>query len=89
MDELSVKVLDKFRGKVVRKDLTSKMKRMVNVPSYVLEYLLCSYCSTDNEQVIDKGLEKISTILTNNYVKKEEVEKIKFLIKEKKNIHNN
>lgn len=84
MDELSVKVLDKFRGKVVRKDLTSKMKRMVNVPSYVLEYLLGSYCSTDNEQVIDKGLEKISTILTNNYVKKEEVEKIKFLIKEKK-----
>ena len=82
MDILSRKALDTFRGKVVRKDLTSMMKRGVNVPSYVLEYLLGSYCATDEQSAINEGVKKIAKILSTNYVRHDEIEKIKYLIKE-------
>ena len=83
MDEISNKTLGNFRGKVVRKDLTSMMKRGVNVPGYVLEYLLGSYCATDDQTVINEGVRKIAKILSSNYVRHDEIEKIKYLIKEK------
>lgn len=35
-----------FPGKVVRKDLTKLVKEGANVPVYVLEYLLGSYCAS-------------------------------------------
>ena len=59
MTELDRKVLDHFPGKVVRKDLTSLMKKGANVPTYVLEYLLGMYCATDDEDAIQMGIEKI------------------------------
>ena len=40
MDELSRKLNQYFAGRVVRKDLTKKIKEGANVPVYVLEYLL-------------------------------------------------
>ena len=59
MTEFDEKVLDLFPGKVVRKDLTSLMKKGANVPTYVLEYLLGMYCATDDEDAIEIGLGKI------------------------------
>ena len=83
MDNISRKTLDSFYSKVVRKDLTQLMKRGVNVPSFVLEYLLGSYCATDDQEVINRGIKKISAILATNYVRADEIEKIKFTIMEK------
>lgn len=68
------KVLDNFPGKVVRKDFTSLMKKGANVPTYVLEYLLGMYCATDDEEAIQNGLEKIRTILSENYVRPDQSE---------------
>ena len=50
MDGLDGKLLEHFGGKIVRKDLTAFMKRGANVPTFVLEYLLGMYCSTDDEE---------------------------------------
>ena len=83
MDNYSIKILDIFRGKVVRKDLTALMKRGANVPSYVLEYLLGMYCSTDDQDVINVGIKKINNILSTNYVRYDEIEKTKFILTEK------
>ncbi len=82
MDELDEKIIKNFPGKIVRKDLTSLMKRGANVPTFVLEYLLGMYCATDDEEVIEAGLEKIRTILSENYVRPDESEKIKSKIRE-------
>ena len=53
MEELSEKLNRYFPGKVVRKDLTKKIKEGANVPVYVLEYLLGMYCATDDEKAIE------------------------------------
>lgn len=83
MDLYSKKTLEHFRGKAVRKDLTNMMKRGVNVPGYVLEYLLGMYCATDNQDVINTGIKKITNILTSNYVRHDELEKVKFILSQK------
>lgn len=82
MDELATKILENFPGKVVRKDLTSMMKKGANVPTYVLEYLLGQYCSTDDQDVINAGLAKIKKVLTENYVRPDQSEYIKSKIRE-------
>ena len=69
MTEFDLKVLDNFPGKVVRKDLTTMMKKGANVPTYVLEYLLGMYCATDDEDAIEMGITKIKRILSENYVR--------------------
>lgn len=83
MDELDRKILDQFAGKVVRKDLTSLLKKGANVPTYVLEYLLGMYCSTDDEEVIEEGIKKVKSILTENYVRPDQSEYVKSKIREK------
>lgn len=82
MTELDAKILECFPGKVVRKDLTSLMKKGANVPTYVLEYLLGMYCATDDPDVIEMGLEKIKRILAENYVRPDQSEYIKSKIRE-------
>ncbi|MBQ9009878.1 MAG: BREX system Lon protease-like protein BrxL [Clostridia bacterium] len=82
MNDFDQKVLDNFPGKVVRKDLTSLMKKGANVPTYVLEYLLGIYCSTDDEDAIEAGLGKIRRILSENYVRPDQSEYVKSKIKE-------
>ena len=82
MDELTNKILENFPGKVVRKDLTTMMKKGANVPTYVLEYLLGQYCSTDDEDVINAGITKIKKVLTENYVRPDQSEYIKSKIRE-------
>ena len=71
-----------FAGKVVRKDLTKRVKEGANVPVYVLEYRLGMYCASDNEEVIREGLRTVKKILAENYVRPDEAEKIKSKIKE-------
>lgn len=79
VDRLAV---ERFPGKIVRKDLTALMKRGANVPTFVLEYLLGMYCSTDDPVAVEAGLERIRGILLNNYVRPDESEVIKSKIRE-------
>lgn len=72
-----------FNGRVVRKDLTKKLKEGANVPVYVLEYLLGMYCASDDDDVINQGLENVKKILAENYVRPDESEKVKSLIRER------
>ena len=80
--ELNVLLCQHFAGKVVRKDLTKKIKEGANVPIYVLEYLLGMYCATDDEASIYDGLERVKGILAENFVRPDEAEKIKSKIRE-------
>jgi len=71
-----------FPGRVVRKDLTKLLKVGHNVPAYVLEYLLGSYCADDDEDVIQEGIQMVKSILSQNYVRPDEAEIIKSRIRE-------
>lgn len=82
MLELSEKILELFPGKVVRKDLTSLMKKSANVPTYVLEYLLGMYCATNDEETIQMGMQRIKDVIAKNYVRPDQSEYIKSKIKE-------
>nr|WP_297708214.1 protease Lon-related BREX system protein BrxL [uncultured Butyrivibrio sp.] len=82
MTELDKKVIDIFPGKVVRKDLTSLMKKGSNIPTYVLEYLLGMYCATDDDEAIEAGISRIRKIISENYVSPDQSEYIKSRIKE-------
>ena len=72
-----------FKGRVVRKDLTKQLKEGANVPVYVLEYLLGMYCSSAEDELINEGMKNVKKILTENYVRPDEAEKAKSLIREK------
>lgn len=63
------KLRQNFDGKIVRKDLTKKIKEGANVPTYVLEFLLGQYCSSDDDEIIQKGVENVKRILADNYVR--------------------
>ncbi len=82
MTDLQNKILDAFSGKVVRKDLAFIVKSNLPVPTYVLEYLLGQYCATDNEEDIQNGLEKVKSIIQNNYVNRADAESVKGKIKQ-------
>ncbi|WP_094227775.1 protease Lon-related BREX system protein BrxL [Methanolobus psychrotolerans] len=71
-----------FQGKVVRKDLTKLVKVGHNVPVYVLEYLLGANCATNDEELIQQGVKKVKSILSDNYVRPDEAERIKSKIRE-------
>ena len=70
------KLREHYDGKIVRKDLTKKIKEGANVPVYVLEFLLGQYCSSDDEEVIAEGVESVKSILANNYVRPDEAQKV-------------
>lgn len=82
-ESLQQKIMDAFLGKVVRKDLAFLVKGGLPVPTYVLEYLLGQYCASDDEQVIEEGIEKVKTVIRNNYVNRADAEQIKGKIREK------
>ena len=71
------------QGKVVRKDLTKLVKEGANVPVYVLEYLLGTYCASNDEAMIEEGLKTVKKILAENYVRPDEAEKVKSTIRER------
>ena len=72
-----------FDGKIVRKDLTKKIKEGANVPVYVLEFLLGQYCSSDDEEVIDQGIENVKKILADNFVRPDEAQKVVSKLRQK------
>lgn len=72
----TTKLIHHFSGKIVRKDLTKKIKEGANVPVYVLEYLLGMYCSSIEEEVIKEGVKTVKDILARNYVRPDEAQKI-------------
>ncbi|WP_340082422.1 protease Lon-related BREX system protein BrxL [Terribacillus sp. FSL K6-0262] len=80
--DLDKKLNDVFAGRVVRKDLTNLIKEGANVPIYVLEYLLGMYAATDDEDSIREGLGRVKKILSENFVRPDEAEKIKSRIRE-------
>ncbi|MDE7281950.1 MAG: BREX system Lon protease-like protein BrxL, partial [Ruminiclostridium sp.] len=75
-EELYRKLRSNFDGKIVRKDLTKRIKEGANVPVYVLEFLLGQYCSSDDEEVVKDGVETVKRILSENYVRPDESEKV-------------
>ena len=79
---LEEKILTAFAGKVVRKDLAFQVKGNLPVPTYVLEYLLGQYCASDDPQIIEEGVEKVKTIIRNNYISRAEADLIKGKIRE-------
>jgi len=80
--ELDQLTLDVFAGRSVRKDLTLTLKEGANVPVYVLEYLLGMYCSSDDSDIIKDGVETVKKILSDNFVRPDESEKVKSKIRE-------
>lgn len=70
------KLRENFDGKIVRKDLTKHIKEGANVPVYVLEYLLGQYCNSEDEEIIQSGVESVKHILADNFVRPDESEKV-------------
>ena len=81
--DLDALLNEHFAGKIVRKDLTKLVKEGANVPVFVLEYLLGNYCSSQDEEVVADGLQTVKRVLADNFVRPDEAEKIKSLIREK------
>lgn len=75
-DEIKEKLRQNFDGKIVRKDLTKKIKEGANVPVYVLEFLLGQYCSSDDDVIIEQGVQNVKRILADNFVRPDESQKI-------------
>ena len=81
-ENLNLSLQKHFAGKIVRKDLTKKIKEGANVPVYVLEYLLGMYCATNDEDCIEQGITRVKSILADNFVRPDEAEMIKSKIRE-------
>lgn len=75
-ETIKTKLRENFDGKIVRKDLTKKIKEGANVPVYVLEFLLGQYCSSDDDEIIEQGVETVKRILADNFVRPDESQKI-------------
>ncbi len=75
-EEIKKKLRQCFDGKIVRKDLTKKIKEGANVPVYVLEFLLGQYCSSDDGAVIEQGVANVKRILAENFVRPDEAQKV-------------
>lgn len=80
---LNKKLRSVFDGKIVRKDLTKKIRQGANVPVYVLEYLLGQYCNSDDEDIITQGMENVKRILADNFVRPDEAQKILSALRER------
>jgi ATP-dependent Lon protease len=72
-----------FDGKIVRKDLTKSIKEGANVPVYVLEFLLGQYCSSDDPEIINDGIKNVKRILSENFVRPDEAQKVLSLLRER------
>lgn len=77
------KLREYFDGKIVRKDLTKKIKEGTNVPVYVLEFLLGQYCSSDDPEIIEQGVENVKRILADNFVRPDEAQKILSMLRQR------
>jgi len=80
---LNKKLREHFDGKIVRKDLTKKLRQGANVPVYVLEYLLGQYCGSDDEEIVAEGMANVKRILADNFVRPDEAQKIISILRER------
>ncbi|MCL2124498.1 MAG: protease Lon-related BREX system protein BrxL [Oscillospiraceae bacterium] len=80
---INKKLREYFDGKIVRKDLTKKIREGANVPVYVLEYLLGQYCNSDDEEIINQGMNNVKRILSENFVRPDEAQKILSALRER------
>lgn len=80
---INSKLRQTFDGRIVRKDLTKKIKEGANVPVYVLEFLLGQYCSSDDPDVIEAGVNNVKRILAENYVRPDEAQKILSVLRQR------
>lgn len=83
LDDLDNKLSSTFPGRIVKKDLVHQMKSGINVPVYVLEYLLGKYCASTDKKIVEEGLVYVKDTLSKHYCRPDESEKIKSYIKEK------
>lgn len=82
-EEIKSKLRQNFDGRIVRKDLTKKIKEGANVPVYVLEFLLGQYCSSDEDDVIEVGVKNVKKILADNFVRPDEAQKILSVLRQR------
>ena len=82
-EEIKQKLRQYYDGRIVRKDLTKSIREGANVPVYVLEYLLGQYCNSDDDEIIEEGVENVKRILRDNYVRPDEAQKILSLLRER------
>jgi len=82
-EEIKQKLRQYYDGRIVRKDLTKSIREGANVPVYVLEYLLGQYCNSDDEEIIEEGIENVKRILRDNYVRPDEAQKILSILRER------
>ena len=82
-DVIKHKLRQHYDGRIVRKDLTKSIKEGAYVPVYVLEYLLGQYCNSDDDSIIEEGVENVKRILRDNYVRPDEAQKILSLLRER------
>ncbi len=80
---LNKKLRQYFYGKIVRKDLTKSIKEGANVPIYVLEFLLGQYCSSDDPEIIEEGVNTVKRILAENFVRPDEAQKVLSILRER------
>lgn len=74
--DYELRLKETFQGRIVRKDLTKKIKEGANVPVYVLEFLLGQYCSSDDPETIENGVATVKRILEENFVRPDEAQKV-------------
>lgn len=84
MNELDIKLNEAFPGKVVRKDLLHEIKRAVNVPSFVLEFLLSRYCASEDPDEIEEGKKAVLQTIEKCYVRPDESNKAQAIVEQKK-----
>lgn len=84
MDALDIKLNEAFPGKVVRKDLLHEIKRAVNVPSFVLEFLLSRYCASEDPEEIEEGKKAVLQTIEKCYVRPDESNKAQAVVEQKK-----
>lgn len=82
-ENIKGKLRANFDGKIVRKDLTKKIKEGANVPVYVLEFLLGQYCSSDDPEIVENGVQTVKRILADNFVRPDEAQKILSVLRKK------
>ena len=80
---LNQKLRQVFDGKIVRKDLTKAIREGANVPVYVLEFLLGQYCGSEDEEIVEKGVQNVKHILADNFVRPDESQKVLSLLRER------
>ena len=84
MNALDIKLNEAFPGKVVRKDLLHEIKRAVNVPSFVLEFLLSRYCASEDPEESGEGKKAVLQTIEKCYVRPDESNKAQAIVEQKK-----